>query len=130
MALTEKEKAEIEAEFGIKIEELSDEEKEKRKKEIEDFCEEIRNSEDYKEYEEKENKLKELKEKYKQKFGEEIEYYMFDVDLFLSLYNEDVGDKIDNEIKFVENALKDDEPFEPAEDTDIYFRGHKLDWFD
>lgn len=89
--------------------------------------------EDDEEYDKKIKKLKELKEKYKQKFGEEIDYSKLDF-----LYggeldehgNSKYKDGIDGEIQLVEEALEDDKPFEPIEYHDIYFRGHKLDWFD
>jgi len=85
------------------------------------------------ERERKRNKLKELKEKYKQKFGEEIDYSNLDLSYgggFDEHGNSKYKDGIDGEIQLVEEALEDDKPFEPIEYHDIYFRGHKLDWFD
>lgn len=77
--------------------------------------------EDDEEYNKKTRKLQKLQEKYKEKFGEEIEYHLIDFEEY----------NIDNEIKLVEKALENDKPF-ISEDTtittEITFRGRKLDW--
>ncbi len=78
--------------------------------------------EDDKEYQKKSDKLEKLKEKYQEKFGEEIEYYPID----LGEYN------IDNEIKLVEKALKDNKPFISEDSTidGITVLGKKIEfWF-
>lgn len=100
MLFTEKEKEELEKNFGIKIDNksLSDSEKDEKKKRIENIFNQLCNDE---EYDKKTKKLQELKEKYKEKFGEEIEYYLIDFEEY----------NIDNEIKLVEKALKDNKPF-------------------
>ncbi len=78
--------------------------------------------EDDKEYQKKSDKLEKLKEQYQEKFGEEIEYYPIDLDDY----------NIDNEIKLVEKALKDNKPFISEDSTidGMTVLGKKIEfWF-